>query len=374
MFARMRARCALVVLCVGLLACKRTQPEARAVVPPTKQEAEAFGREFVKHIAPCNATEIDARIDRDLLVGRALAKRVVSKREAEAFKRGLGGIGTILCRQLDTQQNVAASYLRSQQIDGAPRPLVRLLQDGALNYYELELDKRAGKVLVADLSMYTAGERMSDLLGTMLDLVAESRGELKAAEMKRVTEHANAGEWQQAYDGFKKLPEAFRKSKPLRLFEIQITAELGDEHYLAAMEDYAKAFPGDPSLSLVQIDRAVLRKQYDDLLRYVDDLDRRVGGDPYLDVLRADAYRGQGKAAEALDTAARAAKLAPDLVAAWWSLLTQQAASERYADAIPTLEILRDRFQQDVSADAIGIDERFGGLVASSEYKAWAAR
>lgn len=366
----------LVAVSIALLACTK-QPEARRVVPPSEQEAEAFAKDFVTHLAPCDGAEIDERVDRDLLFARSFAKRRISDSAATSFKRGFGGVGTVLCRQLGAQANVAARYLRLHTVDGTPRPLVRLIIDGAVNYHELELDKRGGTVRVADITNYMAGERLSDTVGTMLDLLLDSGGgEAKTTmeTMKRVNQHRLANEWKEAHAAFETLPAAFRGTKPLRLLEVQLTAEIDDASYLAAMDGFTKAFPNDPALVLIQIDRSLLRKEYAETLRFIDLLDKRVGGDPYLDVLRADALGAQGKLPEALEAATRASQAAPDLVASWWALLSQQTANQRYADTLPTLEVLRDKFAQDVSAATLGGDERFGALVASPEFTAWAAR
>jgi hypothetical protein len=136
---------ALLLLCAGLLACKQAQPEARRVVPPSEQEAEAFAKDFVTHVAPCNANELDLRIDDDLVIARAFAKRKVEDDVIRGFKRGFGGVGVFLCRKLSLEPNVAAAYLRSNRVDGTPRPIVRLVMDGAINY----LDSRVAALMRA---------------------------------------------------------------------------------------------------------------------------------------------------------------------------------------------------------------------------------
>ena len=162
---------ALILIVVGAVACARSQPDARKLVAPTAEEAAAFGKEFAGHIAPCDSTALDRSVDRELLIERAVSNRHVTDDFIRGFKSSFGGIGTVLCRQLSAQTNVAANFLRVKTVNGAPRPLIRLLQDGALNYYELDLDKQGGRVRAADITIYMAGERLSELLGKMIDMV-----------------------------------------------------------------------------------------------------------------------------------------------------------------------------------------------------------
>lgn len=364
---------ALMLVFVGLIACARSQPEARKLVSPTAEEAEAFGQDFAKHISPCDAGELDRRMDRELLIRRAVSNRHVTDDFIRGFKSSFGGIGTVLCRQLSVQQNVAASFLRVKTVGGAPRPLIRLLQDGALNYYELDLDKQDGRVRAADLTIYMAGEPLSELVGKMIDMLKREGAET-AASLTAISKHMQAREWKEAHVALRSLPAKLRENKAMRLMEVQITAELGDDAYREAIDVYAKAFPNDPSLALVEIDHSILQKRYADALRHIDALDKLVGGDPYLDVLRAEIAGQQGNGAEALTLATRATERAPELVACWWQLLTQQAANQRYEDALVTLATLRDKFGQDISASTLSGDDRFTELAKSPVFLAWSQR
>lgn len=361
---------ALILVFIGSIACSRSQPEARKLTPPTAQAAETFGKDFAKYMSPCQADELDRRIDRELIIQRAVSNRYVTDADVKGFKRTFGGIGPVLCRQLDAQSNVAANFLRIHTVGGAPRPLIRLLQDGALNYYELDLDKQADAVRVADITIYMAGERISELVGKMFDML-KGESAATASSLTTISQHINAREWKEAHAALKALPAKLREHKAMRLMEVQITAELGDDLYREAMDGYAKAFPNDPSLALVGIDHAILQKRWADALRHIDALDTLVGGDPYLDTLRADIIGEQGNREQALVLATRATERVPELVACWWQLLTQQTANQRYQDAIGTVKTLRDRFKQDVSQETLRGDDRFRVFADSPEYVAF---
>jgi hypothetical protein len=360
-------------LVTALWACKSKQPAAREVTPPTASEAEAFGRELAMQLAPCDPNALDRMIDLDLILARSVANRRVDSSALRGLRRGLGSLGQRMCQELE-DPSLTATYLRTLTVNGSPRPVIRLLFEQGLNYYQLELDKRGEQIRVADFYLYLAGETMSDTLGGLIDLLSNTPSATSATTVTKIKQLVRAKQWQEAHGLYKTLPAALRASKPVKLLEVTIASELGDDAYVAAMDDYAKAYPDDASLALIQIDRTVLRKEYDATLAALDKIDKQVGGDPYLEVMRVDAYTSQGKLPDALAAAKRGVAAEPSLEHTWWALLTAQTATEHYADAMPTLETLRDKFGADITTDTLGGDARFGALVASDAYQAWLAR
>jgi len=362
----------LLVACLFVLSCKQEAPPAPAAKPPTPEESDQFGKRFASHMVPCKVGELDHDIDVDLLVDRAVAGRAISSADIRGFKRGLGSVGTMLCAQITP--DTTYTYLRTQTIDGTPRPLFRMLGDDGVNYHSLELDKQGTEVRAADLYIYMTGEQLSSTFGGLFDLALHSGA---AAEMSsKVTEIKTLMQSKQLDEAsriLKSMPAALRKSKPMLLLGVQIASGMdNDPAYIAAIDDYAKAFPNDPSLDLVMVDGAFLRKKYDDAIALIDRLDKRLGGDPYLESLRANAFGEAGKHPEAIAHAKRAVQLEPTLAQGWWALLTQQSAGKDFVGAIATIEAMTDKLAGSAVDDAsLRADGRFNALVDSKEYLAW---
>jgi tetratricopeptide (TPR) repeat protein len=354
-----------------LPSCKQENPPAPAPKPPTLQEAEQFGKAFAAHMVPCKAEALDRDIDLDLLVDRAVAGRSISPADVRGLKRGMGSVGTMLCSQVTP--DTTYTFLRTQTIDGTPRPLFRMLGDEGVNYHSLELDKQGTQLRAADLYVYMSGEQLSSTFGGLFDLALHSGAAFelssKVTEMKTLMQNKQLD---QASDILQSLPSELRNSKPILLLGVQIASGMNnDPKYVAAIDAYAKAFPNDPSLDLVMVDGAFLRKKYDEALTLIERLDKRLGGDPYLESLRASALAEAGKYPEAIAHAKQATQLEPTLRQAWWALLTQQAAGKDYGGAVGTIEVLRDRFGGAVDDETLRSDARFGDLVVSKEYLAW---
>jgi tetratricopeptide (TPR) repeat protein len=361
----------VIAVVLALCSCKKGS-KPRALSPPTVAEAETFAKDLATKLAPCDAAAIDRVVDIDLLIARTFAGRPADF-DMNAFKRGLGTMGNMLCKQLDSEADAKVTYLRTPEVAGAPRPLLRLVSAAGVNYYQLDLDKQKGTIKLADFYIFVTGENISDTLGRMVDAIGKN-GLSSAPKLKEIRQHMQAGRWQEAQTLLESLPAGLRAAKPMQLAAVQIASELGDEAYLKALNVYTKEFPNDPSLALVAIDRAILRKEYDVAIKYMTELDARVGGDPYLDVLKAGTLSMAGRHDEALVAAKRATEREPTLVDGWWQLLTVQAALKQHSDALPTIETLRDKFAADVATNTLAGDERFGALVESPEYVAWAAK
>lgn len=373
MISRCVLRILLPLLAVASLSCKEKLAPPK-VSPPTAEEAEAFAKRLEASISPCKRTEIDRAIDYDKLLARTLRGHRLGNHEREQLRRELtNAIGGMLCTQLDTSDY---TYLRTQIIDGAPRPLLRVVApDGAFNYHQLELDKQAGEVRAVDIYFFASGENLSETFRALTETLVGTGSTAASNSLRRIRQLTDNGDRAGARALLQKLPAVVRETKAAMLIDVQLTSgATADPEYLAAIDAYAKAFPNDPSLDLVILDGLFLRKAYDEALAVLARIDKRVGGDPYLDAMRAGIHGEAGQRGEALAAAKRATAREPTLEAGWWQLLTQQAAAQEHGSALATLEVLRDKFGAAIDHDSLAADERFGGLVASDEYAAWSAK
>jgi tetratricopeptide (TPR) repeat protein len=364
----------VVALIAGLaLSCKQHEnAPPPAPTPPSMQEAEKFAKEFAGHMVPCSASALDRDVDLDLLITKAIAGRPISSAEASGLRAGLGSFGKMLCAQLGP--GTTYQYLRSQMIDGTPHPLFRLLGTDGVNYHRLELDKQH-EVRAADIYIFMTGEQLSETFGRLFEIGLQSgAGYEMSNKMGRIRSLMASKQLTEAYELLKSLPPKIRNTKPMLLIAVQLTSGLntpGEPEYMAAIDAYAKAFPNDPSLDLVQVDGAFLRKKYDDAIAMIDRLDKQIGGDPYLETMRATAYGESGKHAEAIAHAKQATEREPTLEQGWWSLATQQTSGGDFTGALATLEVLRTKFSAHTDDADLRADGRFTALVASKEYAAW---
>ena len=143
------------------------------------------------------------------------------------------------------------------------------------------------------------------------------------------------------------------------------------EGYGQAMEDFRDAFPNDPAMDLVALDRWFLKKQFADYRRGLDRVKHALGGDPYLDVLQAASYWEEGKPDEAKKAARRAIKAEPDLAPAYWTLVTISLRTRQFKETVHWLNEIEKRLQ--IKIGDLTTNEDYREFVKSPEYKEWMA-
>lgn len=343
--------------------------------PVTTDEAQALAAEFGAAFSPCDAGRLAGLIDAGYLVRRAVDASDLPAPMRREVRRGMGSaqIADRLCQGIDDE----ATYvlLRIRDVDGQPRPLFRLLNDDAVNYHELELGKspKDQRVRVLDIRVYASGDLLSASLTQVFDQVAvakqlgRSPAELarSIAALNRARADRDAEEVQRR---FAELPAELRDSKPLRLAELMAGADLEPAAYSALMERYRQDFPGDPSIDMVAVDYFFLKKDLPRTLEAIETVDRRVAGDPYLNVLRANAYLNADQPAEAVVAARAAVTAEPNLEPGWWALVMAQLRRGDHDAVAETVATLNLRFKAGIASDTMEDVALWGPYFASEAY------
>jgi tetratricopeptide (TPR) repeat protein len=97
------------------------------------------------------------------------------------------------------------------------------------------------------------------------------------------------------------LPDNVKQQKMFMMTNVRICSGLKDQNkYLAAIEAYQKRFPNETNIPLLMIDLGFMRKDYARAQKAINDLDRLVGGDPFLNYYRGLAYKQAGDHANSI--------------------------------------------------------------------------
>ncbi|MBP6629735.1 MAG: hypothetical protein KBG28_03400 [Kofleriaceae bacterium] len=371
----------LASIATAALACRRAAPPPDPVTPATEAEAEAFGQAMAKALAPCDPAAVAAMIDASNLARRAARGRKVPPSAVDGMLKGATGsaLGANLCRELGADGTLA-TYLRTRTTSGQPRPLVRILVGGGVNYLEFEIGriKGAGEVRAVDFLSFASGETSSESLGRMLESMVATGSPTQALAdveaLKQATGRLASQDIAGARAAFDTVSAKVRASKIALVLDVQIASDESEPAYVAAMERFARAFPDDPALLLLSIDRVFLAKKFEETVALVDKLDRQVGGDPYLETLRATALGELGRHADAVAAAGRCTKAEPTLKMCWFGLIGAQLGARDHAGVITTMGEVRTRFEIEFTPDSISAEPAWAGFVASPEGQAWAAR
>jgi hypothetical protein len=366
-------------------------PPAVQVTPPaqvaklSQEELEDFAGRYERAFASGDANAVFRLIDFETIIDTALAgldgedeffvgvregARPAFRRTFEQLVQGAGGDGF--------------QFLRAHQVDGRPRVLFRLATaDGGLNYHDVLVDRHDGRIVAVDMVFSASGELLSQtwrrvLLPGLMQINQRSSLRLSSTDrdmldhydtIARISELQQQQEFQQALGQFNSLPASLRELKPLRLMRVLISADVNDDEYLAAMEDYRNAFPGDPSLLLIEVDYFLLRKETEAALSTIDQLDAAVEGDPYLNLIRSRIMVDSKRWDEGRRLAEQFIKDFPQLQDGYWHLAYLGTLQPDHDLVLETLK----RLDQVVELQWEELEQspEYAGFVNSPHYQEW---
>jgi hypothetical protein len=369
----------LVLLSI-LAACHRGDLEVD-VGSVSEAQATALATTLLKTVGPsCTADKIAALVDEE-----ALAAHVVEHSKSKGPERIVAAKtmidrhsgATVLCSWFAVATGSKYSLLHLK--DGAPiiRKLVKLDKTTAVTYFKLVLGttKSDNVVRIDDAYSFTEGTMLSEALADTIDAgikagISSSMG-LESA-MKQIKTLRAQKQPQEAMDVLDGLPAELRELRSLRVLRVFIAREISNERYSQEMAAVLAKYPNDPSLALVAIDEASLRKDYPGAIKQIDILDTAIGGDAFQDAVRASMYFQAGDYPQARAHAEAAVKLEPTLVRAQFSLIDAEAALHDNAAVLASLRTLL-QLGQTLSASALAPLPHYGDFAKSPEFQTWAA-
>lgn len=379
---------ALVLLAMFARTCLAVEPKESH--PPGQPAEPAFG-EFVEELSrTMNARDpsfYQERLNLEELIARAMRGMPDDPEMSAGLLKGVseeGNLPNAIVRAIGDKGSYLPLWVRTAH--GRTRALLRMVtKEGALNYHELLLVKNASGVVEAtDIYVFVSGELMSQTLrrgalniiasqkqSMMSRLLEGDQNYLKHIDTITALHRATlSGNYQQVLDLYAKLPAKIQADKSLAIARIQASLHLDEKLYLAALDDFAKQFPNDPSSDLMLIDAAFLRKDFDKCLAAVESLDKRLGGDPYLNSFRANMALVQGKTDEARKYFEAAAAGAPGVVQPYFALVEISMTQKDFAETARLMtkieKELNFRFADDLSETPV-----FAEFCKSPEYAAW---
>jgi tetratricopeptide (TPR) repeat protein len=276
-------------------------------------------------------------------------------------------------------------FLRCRDIDGRRRAEFRVITPaGALSYHEFVLaSSDDGLVRAVDCYVFLTGQLQSEALReTFLPFAQRwSKGgldQLAGPEKDFVThfsEYTAMVNWfrekehRRVLEIYKRMPDSLKKMKTVLAIRLRSAQSISDDEYLRAIEDYRNYYPKDASIDLMAVDALILRKSYDKALASLDRVDKSVGGDPYLKVLRANVLQLQQKSDAAGKMAEAAVAEEPTLIQAYYSLVRQSLQKRNFSRTAELLSTVESKFK--VKFQDLTTVPAYAEFVKSEQYKTW---
>ena len=150
------------------------------------------------------------------------------------------------------------------------------------------------------------------------------------------------------------------------------TVEQRDATADSLIRTYRRAYPNDPSIEMVALGHYMNRNRFELALLAIDAIDKHVGGDPYLDAIRATVYLQINKHDVARKKSDAAVAAVPDVVQV--HAIAAEVAVRRldFAGAVKVLDTMETKFGKTLGPDPAD-DDSWKAFFGSDEYHAWDA-
>jgi tetratricopeptide (TPR) repeat protein len=206
--------------------------------------------------------------------------------------------------------------LRAAKLGGRPAAIFRTVSEsGSFDYHGwiVEPDGQADFKLV-DVHLFVLGENMSAMI----------------REVVRKTTGASPS-------------EAARCPRVSLLLKLRAARDADDQAGAAAILDEVEKLPADdPAKGSILLDRLIAKKRFAEAKAALEEIDRRVLGDPYLWALRGNILFLEGKSELAKSEIGRAVTADPSLEEGYLALIGISLKERRFKDTARWLTAMRD--------------------------------
>lgn len=368
-----------------------TSQKIMAGTQPTDEECQAFANSFIAALEVGDLNQINDLINWNAILDRAISGIPSKKSLVDGFRQGFlqsvkGPAG--VAGQIIQQLQLGGEYtdLRIHDVNGEKRVLFRFLlgNDGGINYHDMILAKdQQGQVRAVDIYVFLSAEFMSQSFRrAFIPLAAEGSKSIFARltqsendfvkHIDKIHEMANllrTGQYVGVDRIYRTLPESLQREKSILLIRMQAAVQVNEALYAESIDAFQRFHPQDACIDMMSIDNFLMKKQFAKAFECIDRLDDSVGGDPYLNVLRANAKLQQQENNEAKKYAKLAIEQEPGAFAGYQALINVSIADKNFDETVRLLEDVQTKFEIEFE-DFTQIEE-FSDFVKSPQYKKW---
>jgi tetratricopeptide (TPR) repeat protein len=361
--------------------------------PVSDEEARQFGREMQQAVTTRNFDQFQElfdwrAFDAIVLDGLPLDDQELQSVREASVKRGNTRIQKVFDNIVAVSDNGGSyEFLSVQDREHGKVAVFRLRHaEAGLNYHELCLVRRPGGVRCVDAYVAFSGEHLSESVRRLIivalpkekpDLVSRLIGRDRdtwenAEALKEILAAHTAKDSQRVLRLFRKLPDSLRTTKLMLLMRLLAAANIDNDEYLQAIDDYVELYPNDPSLDLIMLDAYALRRQFTEAHRTVDRIDRAVGGDPYLRIHHLSFYVQEKNYPAAEKLIDELLGENPDDQGVHWLRVSMSLDKRQFDETARLLTEMEGRFGL-VFEDLTTIPE-YAEFVQSPAYRKWMSR
>ncbi len=370
-----------VVICLLFAKCKH-QPETTI-----EDDYLLFAQMLADSLDNSNSSFFNEHFDVDSIANSLLDSIHGPKITKEGFKKGVTD-------HLDVGMNIISAMgidghckLLKLSKDSIPKALYRIVSQGGVNYFELFLQKnKQGFIRIIDYYPYAVGQQFSNTLRRIyLSSLSDLRDSIKMDSLSysdsiyvanipildRIGSHFEKGEFSQALGLIDSFPPTIREDKMIQITKLNIAFNEGGEMYLQAVNEFKQKYPKDPLVEVILLDFAFAQQEHTQALAIIDSLNEKIGGDAYLNVMKATIYEDLKKNTIAISLLKEAIQAESSMEEPYWKIISLYMKERKYEEVVSLFPQMQELF--DINPAEFLVYDGYEKFWESSAYKTWAS-
>lgn len=345
---------------------------------------------IVRSVRQGNAERLAERTDREKFYDRVAESIDLDEETRRRLREGMarwnvpGPDAAFLTLADDAARGMRLEPVRLTFGEDDARILFRTrFPDGRFNYLEcLVVRHDDGRAMLIDAFSLDAGGWSAELMGQALTETFGSDGSAVdlAGVASRLAQQSEAWKSGHARDSkafdaaVEKYPPEYRESRRVILTQIR-ASESDPQRYARHVARLAETFPSDVALPIVSARACRLTGNYAQAFDFLDAVETQIGGDPFLDLIRAECSLGLRDFDDVRRYARKAVEADSALSGGYVALMHAEAASGEYDDAIVWAERFlecEDGTTRELALILDSDDSALRRFRASQAYRKWA--
>jgi tetratricopeptide (TPR) repeat protein len=194
-------------------------------------------------------------------------------------------------------------------------------------------------------------------------------------QIKRVGALNRQGRFAEALAALQQLPPQLREQRVLLRLQIVLASKSNDEAaYRKALAGFAASYGGDPADAFTLIDHYYYQQDYEKLLQAIAIVEKRVGTDGVVLLLRSNVELARRDFPRATTLAKSAIELEPGLWAAHLALLKAHAGLGNFDAGVRGIRAWEQSVGTPVPSEVLASQPDLAEFMKSREYAVWSAK
>jgi|GEM_PF-2691640 len=325
-----------------------------------------------------NTVFINSVFNSDYIISQATNGINAPEYYETGFKTGflqVYNLGDIMAGSIGNEGSY--KFMKLLQKGDTINAFFRATSEFGLNYHEVKIvPNQLGNLNIIDMYSYADGDIFSQSIRRLyiLNLVAEidSFTHPLAEHLPAINEIAklaDSGDYEMAFKKSAKLPPVVQDEKVVQLIQLQLANSLSIEKLDSLKDLFIEKYPDDKLIYLKAMEMAFERQDFDAIVKNIDELDKQIGGDPYLKLIKASVYHNNIQDDVALKLAKQCINEEPDNDEAYWLVLDILIIKKEYEKAIEYFVKMKHEF--DVNAAEYIVYDGYTDFYESQPYQQW---